>query len=45
MFKKMLSNLRKKTPQFTSVDFPETGYYIMRQGWNKDDKMMAISNG
>ncbi|NRT14609.1 hypothetical protein HNP99_000949 [Flavobacterium sp. 28A] len=42
---KMLSNLEKKTPQFTSVDFPQTGYYIMRQGWNKDDKMMAISNG
>ncbi|WP_372757491.1 heparinase II/III family protein [Mariniflexile sp.] len=42
---KMLDNIQKKVPEFKSVVFPETGYYIMRQGWNQDDKMMAISNG
>ncbi|QOW10400.1 heparinase [Kaistella flava (ex Peng et al. 2021)] len=42
---KLLNNIKTKTPDFKSVSFPETGYYIMREGWKKDDKVMAISNG
>ncbi len=42
---KMLDNIKMKTPEFKSVAFPETGYYMMREGWKKDDKVMAISNG
>lgn len=42
---KSLSNLKAQAPVVQSVDFPETGYFIMREGWKKDDKVMAISNG
>ncbi|MCG9792934.1 heparinase II/III family protein [Flavobacterium algicola] len=42
---KMLDNIKSKEPQFTSVAFPETGYYFMRDGWKKENMMMAISNG
>ncbi len=42
---KMLNNIESKTPDFKSVSFPTTGYYIMREGWNSNDKMMVISNG
>lgn len=42
---KLLRNLKAQVPIVQSVDFPETGYFIMREGWNKDDKVMAISNG
>lgn len=42
---KLLDNIKTKTPQYKSAAFPETGYFIMREGWGKDDKVMAISNG
>ncbi len=42
---KMLGNIESKTPDFKSVIFPTTGYYIMRQGWNKYDNLMIINNG
>ncbi|WP_366183389.1 heparinase II/III family protein [Flavobacterium ovatum] len=42
---KMLGNIKSKTPEFKSVHFPVTGFYFMRQGWEKNDMMMAISNG
>jgi len=42
---KMLSNIATETPDFKSVTFPTTGYYIMREGWNQKDKVMIISNG
>jgi hypothetical protein len=42
---KMLDQIKSKKPEFKSVAFPETGYYIMREGWDKDDAVMAISNG
>ncbi|MBT8190211.1 MAG: heparinase II/III family protein, partial [Bacteroidia bacterium] len=35
----------KKKPVYGSLSFPETHYYIMREGWNKDDNMMIISAG
>lgn len=42
---KMLDQIKSNKPEFKSVSFPETGYYIMREGWEKDDAVMAISNG
>ncbi|MBU0942678.1 MAG: heparinase II/III family protein [Bacteroidetes bacterium] len=42
---KMLDQIKATKPEFKSVTFPETGYYIMREGWDKDDAIMAISNG
>ncbi len=41
----MLENIEKKRPSYGSMEFEETGYYIMREGWNTDDKMMIISAG
>jgi hypothetical protein len=42
---KMLDQIKSKKPEIKSVAFPETGYYILREGWEKDDAVMAISNG
>ena len=39
-------NSRKKTkPKYKSLSLAETGYYIMREGWDKDDLMLVISAG
>lgn len=35
----------KKPPEFLSTSLPKTGYYIMRNGWNKNDMCMIISAG
>ncbi|GAA4951854.1 hypothetical protein GCM10023314_26630 [Algibacter agarivorans] len=40
-----LKNIESKPPTLKSVEFPTTGYYIMREGWQKDDNMMIISSG
>jgi len=40
-----LSNIKSKKPKYESLSFPQTGYYLMREGWNKKDKMMVISAG
>lgn len=40
-----LKNIQKEQPTVISFSFPETGYYIMRQGWEENDKVMAISAG
>ena len=42
---KMLDNIESKTPEFYSLAFPTTGYYVMREGWKPKDKVMIISNG
>ncbi len=42
---KLLENIKKEKPESGSVAFHETGYYIMRDGWEKNDMMMAISAG
>ncbi|GAA3638124.1 heparinase II/III family protein [Flavivirga jejuensis] len=42
---KMLEKVEATKPTMKSVEFPTTGYYIMREGWNDHDKMMIISNG
>ncbi|HEX9826784.1 MAG TPA: heparinase II/III family protein [Flavobacteriaceae bacterium] len=42
---KILNHIESKTPEFKSVAFPTTGYYVMREGWKPKDKVMIISNG
>ncbi|MDO5970341.1 heparinase II/III family protein [Flavivirga aquimarina] len=41
----MLKNIESKPPTIKSVAFPTTGYYIMREGWKANDKMMIVSAG
>lgn len=41
----MLKNINSTTPTMKSVEFPTTGYYIMREGWQANDKMMIVSAG
>lgn len=40
-----LENIDAEKPEYGSLAFPETGYYIMREGWEKNDMMLAVSNG
>ncbi|MFB9057945.1 heparinase II/III family protein [Mariniflexile ostreae] len=42
---KMLDHIKSQFPTMKSVEFPSTGYYIMREGWKPNDKMMIISAG
>ena len=41
----MLSNIKKRQPTYGSLAFEDTHYYIMREGWKENDKMMIISAG
>ena len=41
----LLNPIKTKQPTYGSLSFPDTGYYIMREGWNQNDKMMVISAG
>ncbi|MDO6596556.1 heparinase II/III family protein [Oceanihabitans sp. 2_MG-2023] len=38
-----LKNIQAVPPKELSYVFPDTGYYIMREGWNKKDNMLVIS--
>ena len=40
-----LQNIEQEKPSFNSNSFPETGYYIMREGLNKSSKMLVVSAG
>ena len=40
-----LQNIKQEKPKIKSYSFPETGYYIMRQGWEKKDKILITSAG
>lgn len=40
-----LKDIKEKKPRHKSLSFEETGYYIMRQGWNKKNHMMIITAG
>jgi hypothetical protein len=40
-----LKYVNKIAPKIGSIVFPETGYYIMRQGWNPDNLYMIINAG
>ncbi|MEM6378806.1 MAG: heparinase II/III family protein [Bacteroidota bacterium] len=41
----LLKNIQRKKPKYGSLTFPNTHYYVMREGWNPKDKMMIISAG
>lgn len=41
----LLNSIQKVKPTISSVEFPTTGYYIQREGWEANDKMMIISAG
>lgn len=41
----LLKTVKKETPIIGSIIFPTTGYYIQREGWDQNDKMMIISAG
>jgi len=41
----MLKNIKSKPPTIKSTEFSTTGYYIMREGWKENDKMMVVSAG
>ncbi|MCI2228227.1 heparinase II/III family protein [Polaribacter sp. MSW13] len=40
-----LQNIQKEKPSFNSYAFSETGYYFLREGWELNNKMLAISAG
>jgi hypothetical protein len=40
-----LQSIQQEKPDFKSYSFHETGYYFMREGWNRKDKMLVISAG
>lgn len=40
-----LKTVSKKAPKIESCALPETGYYMTRNGWDKDDLYMIISAG
>lgn len=41
----LLKNIQGTKPTTDSYAFTDTKYYITREGWNPDDKMMIISAG
>ncbi|MCF6181266.1 heparinase II/III family protein [Lutibacter sp.] len=41
----LLNNIKSETPKIQSVAFKSTKYFIQREGWNLNDKMMVISAG
>ncbi len=41
----LLNNIESQKPGYGSLAFPDTHYYIMREGWNPNDKMLVISAG
>ncbi|MGJ8548959.1 heparinase II/III family protein [Winogradskyella wichelsiae] len=40
-----LQNIKSKVPNYKSLSFNDTGYFVMREGWNKNDKMLVVSAG
>lgn len=42
---KMLEDIKQQKPTYGSLSFEDTGYFIIREGWGADDKMMIISAG
>jgi hypothetical protein len=42
---KSLQNIEKVKPNFNSYSFHKTGYFIMREGWNTNNKVLIISAG
>ncbi|MCI0522357.1 MAG: heparinase II/III family protein [Bacteroidales bacterium] len=40
-----LSSSKKEYPRFGSTELANTGYYVMREGWDDEDKYMIIAAG
>lgn len=40
-----LKSVKKIAPKMGSIALPETGYYVMRQGWQPDNLYMIINAG
>jgi len=40
-----MAQLDRQRPQLLSTQLPDTGYYVMREGWDDDDRYMVISAG
>ena len=41
----LLENIQGEKPSYGSLAFTETNYYIMREGWDPDHKMLIVSAG
>ncbi|RXP57920.1 heparinase [Lutibacter sp. HS1-25] len=41
----LLDNIQKEQPNFQSISFLTTGYFVQRNGWDLNDNMMIISAG
>ncbi|MBA6152829.1 heparinase II/III family protein [Gelidibacter maritimus] len=41
----LLKDITSKKPNYESLAFEDTGLYIMREGWEKNDRMLIISAG
>jgi len=41
----LLGSIQRKRPSFGSIALADTHYYIMREGWNPNDRMMVVSSG
>jgi hypothetical protein len=41
----LLNNIQQVQPEFLSISFPTTGYYVQRNGWELSDNVMMISAG
>jgi hypothetical protein len=37
--------MQRQRPSLLSAELPQTGYYVMREGWEDDDAYMVISAG
>ena len=42
---KMLEKIESQAPEFASLSFEETGYYIIREGWSPSSKMLIATAG
>ncbi|MEO9476425.1 MAG: heparinase II/III family protein [Cyclobacteriaceae bacterium] len=42
---KMLENIERQKPEYGSLAFDETGYFVMREGWSDKDMMMIVTAG
>ncbi len=40
-----ISKLQRQRPSLFSSELPQTGYFVMREGWEKNDAHMVISAG
>lgn len=41
----LLEDIKKEKPNYASLALEDTGYFIMREGWEEDDMMMVVSAG